>query len=100
MNVGFVCYDDGCHLRKFSRNPVRSSLTTTAVKIAELEIVIDRMHFKGHIDSWCKQTCNPDNFSELIEVRAIRVIEIWTLLFIVSMLYKNHNTISINNINH
>lgn len=69
-HTGFVCYDDGCHLRKFARNPSRSSLTATASRIANLEIVIDRMHFKGHVDSWCKQTCNPDNFIELNDVRS------------------------------
>ena len=36
----FVCHDDGCHLRKFARNP---SLTATASQIANLEIAIDRI---------------------------------------------------------
>ena len=71
LSAGFVCYDDGCHLRKFARNPAHAGLTATTSKTAELEIVIDRMHFKGHVDSRCKQTCNPDNFSELNNVRII-----------------------------
>ena len=78
-HTGFVCYDDGCHLRKFARNPSRSSLTATASRIADLEIVIYRMHFKGHVDSWCKQTCNPDNFIELNDLRlAGSILKLWS----------------------
>ena len=78
-HTGFVCYDDGCHLHKFARNPSRSSLTATASRIANLEIVIDRMHFKGHVDSWCKQNYNPDNFMELNDVRlAGSILNIWS----------------------
>ena len=31
------------------------SLTPTSQKIAELSIVVDKMHMAGHIDSWCKK---------------------------------------------
>lgn len=64
----FLVYDDGCHLRKFSTNPVRSTLTEPARKLASLEIVIDKMHFKGHTDAWCIRHCNPNNFSQLEKV--------------------------------
>ena len=62
---GIPVYDDGCHLRKFATNPVRSELTTTAQRIAKTRIVVDKMHFKGHIDPWCKSHCNPYDFEEL-----------------------------------
>ncbi len=29
-----------------------------------MEIVIDKMHFKGHIDLWCRQHCNPNDFDD------------------------------------
>ena len=45
----FLCYDDGCHLRKYAYNECRRGLTTTTKKLASTEIVIDRMHFRGHI---------------------------------------------------
>ena len=67
-SVEFICYDDGCHLRKFSQNPVRSTLTDITVHIAKMEIVLDRFHFPNHTDDWCKKTCNPYNFMELDEV--------------------------------
>lgn len=66
-SVEFICYDDGCHLRKFSRNLVRSTLTDITVYIAKIEIVLDRFLFPDHNDDWCKKTCNPDNFMELHE---------------------------------
>ena len=45
----FLCYDDGCHLRKYAYNECRRGLTTTTKELASTEIVIDRMHFRGHI---------------------------------------------------
>lgn len=68
----FLCYDDGCHLRKFANNDCRRSLNATTQRLAGMEIVIDRMHFKGHTDSWCRETCNPSNFEELKKVRNIQ----------------------------
>ena len=37
--VEFLCYDNGCHLRKFANNPVRSTLTDTTKRIVAMEIV-------------------------------------------------------------
>ena len=64
-----ICYDDGCHLRKFSRHPTRSVLSEVTKKISEIEIVVDRFHYPNHIDDWCKRNCNPNNFVELTEVK-------------------------------
>ena len=50
---------------KFANNPVRSTLTDTTKRIAALKIVIDKMHFEGHIDVWCRRYCNPNDFDEL-----------------------------------
>ena len=35
MYIGFIVYDDGCHLKKFAINPVRSMLTDTSKKIKD-----------------------------------------------------------------
>ena len=63
-----ICYDDGCHLYKYATNPRRSQLTPLTRRIANLKIVIDRLHFSGHIDTWCRAHCNPYNLEELCEV--------------------------------
>ena len=34
-------------------------------RIASLNIVIDKFHFKGHKVSWCHKHCNPHLFPEL-----------------------------------
>ena len=68
LKLEFVCYDDGCHLRKYARNTWRKKLTPTAEKLATIEIVIDKMHMTGHIDKWCLANCNPSQFPELNKV--------------------------------
>lgn len=64
----FLVYDDDCHLRKFATNTKRSGLTETAANIARMNIVVDKMHFKGHTDQWCKRYCNPNDYDELTGV--------------------------------
>ena len=64
----FICYDDGCYLRKYANNKCRATLTDTSRKIAQLKIVIDKMHMAGHIDSWYKEHCDPRKFKELENV--------------------------------
>ena len=63
-----LCYDDGCHLRKYARNSVRSNLSKAAVKLSNIDIVIDKMHFTGHTDTWCKANCNPYSLKQLEKV--------------------------------
>ena len=68
MCTGFICYDDSCHLKKYACNPIRRSCTLTSERLASLYFVIDKFHFKGHIDPWCHQHCNPYLFPDLKEV--------------------------------
>lgn len=70
-HTGTICYDDGCHLKKFSQNKQRSELTSTAKRIASFSIVVDKMHFKGHTDEWCHQNCNPYELESLKAVSTI-----------------------------
>ena len=44
----FICYDDGCHLRKYATNSSRCDLTATTTLLSQVEIVIDKLHFAGH----------------------------------------------------
>jgi len=66
--TSIICYDDTCHLKKFAHNPVRSTQTAVASRIAEMEILCDRFHFKNHIDVWCRQHCNPHTSENLQNV--------------------------------
>lgn len=64
----FICYDDACHFRRYSRNPSRILYTEQAKQLATVEIVVDKMHMKGHIDPWCLENCNPSKFECLHKV--------------------------------
>ena len=79
LSLEFICYDDGCHLRKFARQATRQDLTPTAKKLAMVEIVIDKMHMAGHVDKWCLTNCDPHLFSALDKVS-------WPLDFLIEML--------------
>ena len=67
LNLEILCYD-GCHLRKYATNANRSQLTETTKQLANLNIVIDKLHFSGHVDRWCQEHCNPHNISDLENV--------------------------------
>ena len=69
--VDTICYDDGCHLKRYAQNQ-RAELTETAKRIATCSIVIDKMHFKGHSDAWCLHNCNPYELEQLRKVRHCR----------------------------
>ena len=67
--IDFICYDDACHLRKFSSNPAHADLTPQLKTLAKIKMVVDRMHMKGHIDQWCKQNSDAKNLEALKKVR-------------------------------
>lgn len=67
-DIGIICYDDACHLKKFAQNPVRSDLTEIAKKIKEMSLVCDKFHFRNHTDRWCKTNCNPFTSTDLENV--------------------------------
>ena len=36
-------------------------------------MAVDKMHMAGHVDSWCKKTCDPHLFTDLNQVSLPRV---------------------------
>lgn len=64
----FLIYDDACHLKKYATNSKRAKDTLTAERMASLNFVVDRFHFSGHVDPWCRQNCNPNSFDSLKKV--------------------------------
>ena len=47
---------------------VVKNITATSMQMANLNIVIDKLHFAGHTDKWCSDNCNPKSFKELDNV--------------------------------
>ena len=37
--------------------------------IQNMDVGIEKMHFRGHKDDWCHQHCDPNSFNELEKVR-------------------------------
>jgi len=68
LSVEFIRYDDACHLRKYAENPVRAGLTAQTKQLASVQMVVDKMHMKGHTDHWCKVHCDPAKFQALRKV--------------------------------
>ena len=62
------CYDDGCHLRRYARNDCRKEISTVTQQLADIEIVVDKLHMRGHTDEWCQRNCDPNLFAELNDV--------------------------------
>ena len=89
MLTEFICYDDDCHLKGFARNPVRASLTFHTAQLASVEMAVDKMHAKGHTDSWCKANCDPSNFTALMKVHIyITSVLITSLQYISRLILK------------
>ena len=66
--VEYICYDDACHLKRYARNTVRRDLTKQTKQLASVEMAVDKMQMKGHIDPWCKANCDPAIYPVLNKV--------------------------------
>lgn len=62
-----------CHLRKFSKNPIWI-VTPEANRLAKVEMIVEKMHMKGHTDPWCRENCNAAKFEALEKVSYSTVI--------------------------
>ena len=69
--AGFICHDDRCHLKIYACNSEKKMITPTAKRISQMNIVVDKLHFKGHVDKWCHENCNPYNFHQLGNVSTL-----------------------------
>ena len=88
-----LCYDDGCHLSKYSTNASRKDLTPTSKMISNLTITVDKMHMAGHVDLWCKRHCDPRKFRDLDDVSIMYVWILFAFKQNVSVLDSNFNLI-------
>lgn len=87
-----ICYDDARHLRRYCRNPNHQCISAESKKLGSMEIVVDRMHMKGHIDKWCKKHCDPSTIPALDKVMSESRIS--NLVIIIVTTYLNYLTIA------
>ena len=60
-----IIYDDACHLKKYAMNPMRMGITSISKKLGGMDMVVDKLHFRNHVDKWCKDNCNPYDRDDL-----------------------------------
>ena len=44
-----------------------------------MSYVVDRMHFKGHVDQWCRKNCDPDKLPAMEMVHTYMYINYTSL---------------------
>ena len=72
-----------CHLKKYCVNPVQQKVTAVSSKrLGKMDMVVDKLQFRNHVDLWCKPNCNPHDQNELREVSVCLIyvsicIQIW-----------------------
>eukprot|EP00732_Lithocolla_globosa_P000708 Lithocolla_globosa_v1_NODE_262_length_4766_cov_108.495648.p2 type:complete len:171 gc:universal NODE_262_length_4766_cov_108.495648:595-83(-) len=88
----FLAYDDGCHLYRFQKRRANRSEFLCKL-ISQIIIVVDRMHFKNHVDSWCKQHMNPNKFEQLkgLNTQSSEQTFSWLKGFKASVCYMNES---------
>ena len=49
-------------------NPVQKKVTALSKGLGRMDMVVDKLQFRNHVDLCCKPNCNPDDQNELREV--------------------------------
>ena len=60
-----IIYDDACHLRKGCVNPVRKEVTAVSKRLEKMDMVVDKLQFRNHVDLWWEPICNIHDRNEL-----------------------------------
>ena len=60
----FIAYDDACHLFKYIKR--REDKCPQFKRLLEkITLCCDRLHFRNHVDPWCKQHMDPNSHPKL-----------------------------------
>ena len=59
------------HVSSRVRLLCRCDLTPTTKILSSVPIVVDKMHMAGHVDPWCKKTCDSHLYTDLNKVHLI-----------------------------
>ncbi|CAF1467082.1 unnamed protein product [Adineta ricciae] len=55
-----LIYDDACHLKLFIENSNNFvKITRAKQKLDKLKIFCDKLHYRNHVDPWCRINTNP-----------------------------------------
>ena len=64
-NLRHICYDDACHFWKFCKNMNKKKSNEFTKFLSEIPMSIDKFHFRNHVDTCCRQNCDPYKAREL-----------------------------------
>jgi hypothetical protein len=57
-----LIYDDACHLKLFIDNSNNFiQITRATQKLQRLKVFCDKLHYRNHVDPWCRRNTNPYN---------------------------------------
>ena len=65
-SITTILYDDACHLVRYANN--ESKRNDECRKMGEIEMYVDKFHFRNHIDPWCVENCDPTKIKELDDI--------------------------------
>ena len=88
MFIDVICYDDACHLKKYAINSTRNHSTETSKILQNMEYVVDKFHFKNHVDTWCKNNCNPYKCNKIKDVGYYIIKTVYTLVVLFRLWQK------------
>eukprot|EP00732_Lithocolla_globosa_P005613 Lithocolla_globosa_v1_NODE_5903_length_1167_cov_69.378597.p1 type:complete len:180 gc:universal NODE_5903_length_1167_cov_69.378597:690-151(-) len=88
----YLLYDDGCHLFHF-RERRKHRVEILCQMFNAVKIAIDRLHFKNHIDAWCKKYMNPNKHKDLdgVNTQSSEQTFSWIKQFKGSVSYMNES---------
>jgi hypothetical protein len=65
-NIKIILYDDACHLVRYAKN--QKDLNEQTKAMSNIQMYVDKFHFKNHIDPWCIENCDPNEIKDLEDV--------------------------------
>ena len=60
-----LCFDYMCGLKRFLMANNRQNTNDVTKDLAATQLVVDKFHFRNHVDQWCKENCNPHSIPGL-----------------------------------
>ncbi|XP_015751976.1 PREDICTED: uncharacterized protein LOC107331827 isoform X2 [Acropora digitifera] len=51
--------------KKCCVNPIRKEMTAMSKMLGKMDMVVDKLQCRNHVDRWCKANCNPHDRNEL-----------------------------------
>ena len=61
-------------------------VTAVCKRLGKMDMVVETLHFRSHVDRWCKASCNNDDRNELLGVSVCLCVRLY--IDIVSLFFS------------